>query len=142
MRSRTTTIGVVALGTIALMLTGCSSSGSTAAASVTTFTNKPAATLTTYGINPTDEVATSRVNYTEALLKKQGVTVSMNKTSFNAQKFTAQLASGNVPDLVEMDRQDVATYAAKGLILPPDKCYSATKVTASKHYYPAALSEL
>ena len=50
MRSTKTAIGAVALGTIALMLAGCSSSGSTTASSVANFSSKAKATLTTYGI--------------------------------------------------------------------------------------------
>jgi multiple sugar transport system substrate-binding protein len=136
-----TSATVAALAAIAILATGCGATTASSASSAS-FTKKPGAALTTYGVNPTDEVANARVAYAEAQLKKQGVTVSMNKTAFAPQKFTAQLASGNVPDLVEMDRQDVATYAAKGLILPLDKCYSATNVTVTKHYYPATLSQL
>jgi multiple sugar transport system substrate-binding protein len=82
------------------------------------------------------------VDYSDAQLKKEGVTVTLNKTSFDAQKFTAQIASGNVPDLVYMDRADVATYAAKGLVIPLDKCFSAEKVNADSHYYPAVVQQV
>ena len=46
--------------------------------------------------------------------------------------------SGDVPDVVQMDRTYVGTYAAQGLILPMDKCFSAWGIDPTKQYYPAA----
>ena len=42
--------------------------------------------------------------------------MSLDATGFDAQKFTTRLASGDVPDVVQMDRQFVATYAAQDLL--------------------------
>lgn len=133
---------------LALTVAGCTSSGSTGSTTgsngvkVPDFTAKPSKTLTVEGVNPTDEVATSRVNYATAKLKSEGVTVTLNKTSFDPQKFTAQIASGNVPDLVYMDRADVATYASKGLVVPLDQCFKDNNVTPTNAYYPAILDSV
>ncbi|MFC4243657.1 ABC transporter substrate-binding protein [Gryllotalpicola reticulitermitis] len=130
---------------LALTVAGCSS-GSTSTSGtgsngvkVPDFSAKPAKTLLVEGVNPTDEVATSRVDYADAKLKSAGVTVTLNKTTFDPQKFTAQIASGKVPDLIYMDRADVATYASKGLVVPLDQCFKQNKVTATSAYYPAIL---
>ena len=68
------------------------------------------------GFNPSDEVGQSRADYAAGQL--QGVTIQLDKTNFDPQKFAAQVASGNVPDLLQMDRSVVATLADKELIIP------------------------
>lgn len=145
MKMRKIAAATALAASVALLAAGCSSGGGSTGsngAKVPDFGAKPGKTLTIDGVNPTDEVATSRVDYSDAQLKKEGITVSLNKTAFDAQKFTAQIASGNVPDLVYMDRADVATYAAKGLIVPLTQCFAAEKVNASSHYYPAVLDSV
>jgi multiple sugar transport system substrate-binding protein len=96
--------------------------------------------MRTDGMTTGDEVATSRVTYAADHMK--GVTITLNKADFDAQKFAAQLASGQVPDIVQMDRSDVAEYAAKGLIYPLDQCYSVNNVKPDSHYYPAVIDSM
>lgn len=132
---------------LALTVAGCTSSGSSTSTGsngvkIPNFTAKPGTSLTVEGVNPTDEVATSRVDYADAQLKSEGVTVTLNKTTFDPQKFTAQIASGQVPDLIYMDRADVATYASKGLVIPLDQCFAQNKVTPTSAYYPAILDSV
>jgi multiple sugar transport system substrate-binding protein len=66
----------------------------------------------------------------------------MDQTGFDAQKFTTRLASDNVPDVVQMDREYVATYAAQGLIQPLDKCFTADKVDPKQRWYPAVVGDV
>ena len=49
-------------------------------------------------------------------------------------------AAGTVPDLVYLDRQQVATLAAKGALQPLDSCVEEQAIDRS-HYRPAALEE-
>jgi multiple sugar transport system substrate-binding protein len=97
-------------------------------------------TLRTGGFSPTDEVGTSRRDYAAAQLKD--VKVDIQQGNFDPQKFAAQSAAGQVPDVVQMDRSFVATYAAKKLILPLDKCFSDNGVNASEHYYETAITDV
>ncbi len=140
MKTRQTAIVLAMAATVALLATGCSSSGSSGNTSSADFTTKPTGTITTNGFNPTDEVANSRVDYAASQLKN--VKLTMNKGDFDPQKFAAQAASGDLPDIVDMDRTDIATYAAKGLIMPLDKCYSAHNVTPDEHFYPAVVDSM
>jgi multiple sugar transport system substrate-binding protein len=64
------------------------------------------------------------------------VTITLDQTAFDAQKFTTRVASGQVPDVVQMDASFVDTYAAQGLITPLDACYKAHKVTPTSQFYP------
>jgi multiple sugar transport system substrate-binding protein len=97
-------------------------------------------TLKTGGFNPTDEVGTSRRDYAAAQLKD--VKIDIQQGNFDPQKFAAQSAAGQVPDVVQMDRSFVATYASKKLIIPLDKCFSDNGVDPSKHYYETAMTDV
>lgn len=121
----------VALLTTAL-LAGCGSGSGTAESS--SFSTSAKGTLKAWGFNNTDDVGKARLAYAKKQLGD--VTVQMDQTAFDAQKFTTRVASGNVPDVVQMDSQFVATYAAQGLIIPLDKCFSSHSVDPRKAYYP------
>ena len=78
------------------------------------------ATLRIYGFGSGDEIANTR-----AALARKAVSpakVANPTGGFDDQQFLAQVASGNVPDLVYLDRQKVGTYAAKGALQPVDSC--------------------
>ena len=70
------------------------------------------------------------------------MTVELDTTNFDAQKFAAQVASGNVPDLLQMDRSVVATLADKELIIPLDECYALYGVTPNQQYYPSTIADV
>ncbi|HEY8281886.1 MAG TPA: extracellular solute-binding protein [Amnibacterium sp.] len=117
-------------------LTACSSGGGGSSGDVA-FSTKSSGTLKAWGFNNADDVGKARLAYAKSQLK--GVTVSLDQTAFDAQKFTTRVASGQVPDVVQMDASFVNTYAAQGLILPLDKCYAAHKVTPSSEFYPQVI---
>jgi multiple sugar transport system substrate-binding protein len=141
MKLRKTAAAIAVVASVALLATACSSGGSSSTSpAVPKFTSKVSGSMRTDGMTTGDEVATSRVAYAAKQLK--GVTITLNKADFDPQKFAAQLASGDVPDVVQMDRSDVAEYAAKGLIYPLDQCYSANNVKPDSHYYPAVIDSM
>src|SRR5579875_1803310 len=131
MRSRATMVGA-ALVSSAVVLAACSSGGSSNSGNVS-FTKNPSGTLNAWGFNSPDEVATSRLVYAQHQLSH--VKIKMDETSFDPQKFTTRVASGNVPDVVQMDADQVATYAAQKLIVPLDKCFSVHGVDPKSAYY-------
>ena len=98
------------------------------------FTKEVSGTLKISGFNPSDEVGQSRETYAKQQLA--GVTVELDTTSFDPQKFAAQAASGNVPDLLQMDRSVVATLADKELIVPLDECYHGARRDAGPAVLP------
>src|ERR1700709_729979 len=140
MKIRQTTAVIAVVASVALLATACSSGASAGNSSTPKFSSKVSGSMKTDGFTTGDEVATSRVTYAADHMK--GVTITLNKADFDPQKFAAQEASGQVPDIVQMDRSDVATYASKGLIYPLDQCYSANNVKPKSHYYPAVIDSM
>jgi multiple sugar transport system substrate-binding protein len=132
----------LAFGT-ALVACGPNTGGNPAggeASSKSAFSKQLSGELTTYGYNPADEVGKSRSDYATAQAK--GVTVSMDTTSFDTQKFAAQAASGQVPGLIYADRNHIATLADKKLIMPLDKCFEVWGVKPAERFYPSVLSDV
>lgn len=137
MNKRHTALAALAITASVALLAGCSSSGGS---SSTSFSKDAKGTLNAWGFDNADEVGTSRLTYAKDQLKN--VTIKIDQTPFDAQKFTTRVAGGNVPDVVQMDRQFVATYAAQGLIVPLDQCYSAHGVDPKKSYYGSVLDDV
>lgn len=132
-----------ALAASALVLTACSGSGGGASGADTAdtdYTAEATGTLNAWGFDSADEVGTSRLDY--AADKMDGVTVKIDATPFDAQKFTTLVTSGNVPDVVQLDRRLVATYAEQGLIQPVTKCFDAHDVDADEQYYPFVVDDV
>lgn len=120
-----------------LALSGCSSGDKTAD---TSFTKDASGTLNAWAFDNADDVGKARMSYAAGLLPE--VSITLDATPFDAQKFTTRAASGNVPDVVQMDRALVATYAAQGLIQPVDKCFSVHNMDPKKQFYPAVTEQV
>ena len=84
-----------------------------------------AGTLNIYGYGPGDDVAENRAAYAASQLN--GTTINRPAGSFDDQVFLTQLASGDVPDLVNMPRARVAQYAAKGVLQDMTSCVAPVK---------------
>lgn len=142
MKSRYRVVIAAAVALSLTALSACSSGGNSGSGSGddASFSKTTSGTLKAWGFNNADDVGTSRLDYAKSQMK--GVTITLDKTSFDAQKFTTRVASGNVPDVVQMDRQYVATYAAQKLIMPLDKCFSTYGVDPDKQYYPFVMDDV
>src|SRR5919204_6429281 len=81
-----------------------------------------AGTLNIYGFGPGDDVQENRAAYAKDQLSN--TTINRPAGDFSDQVFLTRLASGDVPDLVRMDRPRVGTYMAKGVLQPMDSCIS------------------
>lgn len=133
-------LGIAAvLAASAVVLTGCGAGGGGEAADAD-FDSEPTGTLKAWGFENADDVGTSRLDYAAARLKD--VKVDLDATAFDAQKFTTRLASGDVPDVVQMDRRYVTTYAAQDLIMPLDECFDAQDVEPRDHWYPFVVDDV
>ena len=104
------------------------------------FGTSPTGALNAWAFDNADDVGKARLEHAKQQLS--GVTVTLDATPFDAQKFTTRAASGEVPDVVQMDRNYVATYAAKGLIKPLDGCYTAQGVDAKAQFYPSVIADV
>ncbi len=134
MRRRVGAAGAVAA---ALLLTACGGGGGGGgedAAAETDFGAEATGTMRGWGFENTDDVGQARLDHAEGTL--EGVTIELDQTAFDAQKFTTLAVSGDIPDVVQMDRQFVPTYAAQGLLMPLDACFSAHEVDPAQHWYP------
>jgi multiple sugar transport system substrate-binding protein len=121
-------------------MSACSSGGGTTGGAAASFDSEATGALSAWGFENADDVGTSRLDYAAEQLPD--VDVKIDQTAFDAQKFTTRVAGGNVPDVVQMDRRFVATYAAQGLIMPLDECFSAHDVDPASTYYESVLDDV
>lgn len=76
--------------------------------------------LSVMGFSGVDEVATSRVEYAEAELGD--VEVELIEGDLDIQQFLSAVASGEPPELLYADRDQIGSLAARGAIIPLDRC--------------------
>jgi multiple sugar transport system substrate-binding protein len=138
MNKRRTALAALALAVPLALLAGCSSSGGTT--SSTSFSKDAKGTLNAWGFDNADDVGNARLTYAKSQLS--GVDIKIDQTPFDAQKFTTRVAAGNTPDVVQMNSQFVATYAAQGLIMPLDECYAAHNVDPKASFYPSVVNDV
>jgi len=134
---------IALLPVTALALAACSSGGGggdEGSSGSTDFSTEASGSLKAWGFENADDVGQSRLDYAADQLSD--VQIDLDATAFDAQKFTTRLASGDVPDVVQMDRRYVTTYAAQDLILPLDACYSAHDVDPEEQYYPSVVDDV
>jgi multiple sugar transport system substrate-binding protein len=114
--------GLVAAAATALVLTGCAVG--TGGAGDDTAEYDPDAELSgelsVMGFSGVDEVATSRVEFTEAELGD--VEVELIEGDLDIQQFLSAVASGEPPELLYADRDQVGSLAARGAIIPLERC--------------------
>lgn len=141
---KTMRVGLAATATAAaaaLVLTAaCGSSSGNGAAANVNFAGKPKGTLNAWAFNGADDVGKARMADVKSYLKN--VNIKYDLTAFDASKFTTRLASGNVPDVVQLTPTYVATYAAQNLIMPLDKCYSQNGVDPNKRFYKSIVDDV
>ena len=76
--------------------------------------------LTVMGFSGVDEVATSRIEFAEAELGD--VEVKLIEGDLDIQQFLSAVASGEPPELLYADRDQIGSLAARGAIIPLDDC--------------------
>ncbi|MDR2347678.1 MAG: extracellular solute-binding protein [Bifidobacteriaceae bacterium] len=96
--------------------------------------------LDAWGFENADDVGQSRLDYVAELLT--GVDVQLDPTAFDSQKFTSRIAGGDIPDVVQMDRRAVPTYAAQGLLTPLDECFVEQGGDPDEMYYPNVVDDI
>jgi multiple sugar transport system substrate-binding protein len=122
-------------------LTACGSGGGggNGSGADVDFSATPSGALNAWGFENADDVGQARLDYAAEQLSD--VEIEIEATAFDAQKFTAATASGNVPDVVQMSARYVGTFAAQGLIQPLDECLAANDVDAS-HWYESVMADV
>jgi multiple sugar transport system substrate-binding protein len=96
--------------------------------------------LDIYGFGPGDDVANGRAAVATNALGA-GVNVDNPRGGFNDQAFLTRLASGDVPDVVYMERTSIASYAARNALMPLTSCIRTESID-TKQYRAAAMKEV
>jgi multiple sugar transport system substrate-binding protein len=140
MRKRRAALVAAGVAFSLLFTTACGGDDDDSGANAGNFDSNVSGTLKAWGFNNADDVGKARLGYAEKQLG--GVKIEIDQTNFDAQKFTTRLASDDVPDVVQMDREFVATYAAQGLIQPLDKCFTANSVDPKQRWYESVVGDV
>jgi multiple sugar transport system substrate-binding protein len=82
-----------------------------------------------------DTVAKSRVDYT--LEQYPDLNVTYSESGFESQGFLAALQGSDPPDLVNLPRNVIGSYIARGTLAPLDDCLSRAGVDTANFYEPA-----
>ncbi len=96
-------------------------------------------TLTVLGFGLGDEIATERVDYFKELYPN--VDVQFTEGALDEQQFLTSVASGTPPDLVNMGRDVIGTYAARGALQPLTDCIAEMGIDMTQ-YRPQAVAEV
>ncbi|MFD5214023.1 extracellular solute-binding protein [Microbacterium sp. NPDC058345] len=139
MRKRILGIAAVVAAS-AVVLTGCGGGGEEDPAADVDFGGEVTGTLNAWGFENADDVGQSRLDYAAEQLGD--LEIELDATAFDAQKFTTRIASGDVPDVVQMDRRYATTYAAQGLVMPLDQCFEEQGVSPRDHWYPFVVDDV
>jgi multiple sugar transport system substrate-binding protein len=126
----TVLLGLAALAVVAATATFASANNS----KIGGVSRASDANLTIMGFGTGDDVAETRA---KLAIDAVGGNVDRPSGGFNDQTFLAAVASGNVPDLVYLDRQKVGTYAAKGAFIPLTSCIKKHKINIKQYRIPA-----
>ncbi|MBI5160728.1 MAG: extracellular solute-binding protein [Micrococcales bacterium] len=140
--SRSASRAVAAAGlavAASLVLVACGGGGSSGSAD---FRKDVSGSMNAWAFDSADDVGKARLGYADRRLKSAGVAITLDKTAFDAQKFATRTASGRVPDVIQMNSQYVTTYAAQGLIMPLDACYSLYDVDPTTYFYPQVAADV
>jgi multiple sugar transport system substrate-binding protein len=92
--------------------------------------------LSIMGFGAGDEVATARLERTEEILGSD-VDVSLIEGDLDIQQFLSAVAAGDPPELVYADRTQIGSFAARGAIIPLDKCIAGENIDTEQYRVPA-----
>jgi multiple sugar transport system substrate-binding protein len=95
--------------------------------------------LSVRGFNLPDEIASVRVD--EFKQEFPDVVLDLEEGSLDQQQFLTAVASGNPPEVIYINRDDLSTYATRGALEPLDTCISSQAIDTSQ-YREAALSQV
>lgn len=95
--------------------------------------------LSVSGFSLPDEIATVRVD--EFRAQYPDVQLNLVEGALDPQQFLTAVASGNVPDLVYLNRDDLSTYATRGAIQPLDACIETQGIDTAQ-YREAAMQQV
>ncbi|TDN90673.1 extracellular solute-binding protein [Microbacterium sp. BK668] len=96
-------------------------------------------TLSVMGFSGVDEVATSRMDLAKEELGD--VDVKLIEGDLDLQQFLSAVASGKPPEIVYANRDQLGSLAARGAIVPLDRCIEGESIDTGQ-YVPAAIDQV
>lgn len=96
-------------------------------------------TISAMGFGAGDEIATTRMDLAEKSLG--GAKVKLIEGDLDIQAFLTSVASGDAPDLVYANRDQIGTFASRGAIIPLTDCIEGEGIDTDQ-YDDAALSQV
>lgn len=96
--------------------------------------------LQVMGFGGVDEIATTRYDLATKALG-DGVTVKLIEGDLDMQQFLSAVAAGDPPSLVYANRDQIGSLAARGAIMPLDKCIEGEDI-GTDQYLEAALDQV
>lgn len=91
------------------------------------------------GFGAGDEIATTRMDLAEKALG--GAKVKLVEGDLDIQAFLTSVASGDAPDLVYANRDQIGTFASRGAIIPLTDCIDGEGINTDQ-YDDAALAQV
>ena len=123
-------LAATATATLVLALAACAQGTQDdqdgATASAVDFGADPGDSMSVMGFGTGDEIA--QVRYDRAVETLGDVDVKLAEGELDIQAFLSAVASGNPPDLVYANRDQIGTFASRGAILPLDDCVEAQSI--------------
>jgi len=111
---------------------------SSPAAALPEFTRDAKITSWGFGVEETNPLAFSRVDAFKQAYPSIDLTVV---PEFDEQKLLTGVASGNVPDLLWVDRGQIGTWASRNVLMPLDDFFGSAGIDASQ-FYDSAINEV
>jgi multiple sugar transport system substrate-binding protein len=128
---------VAAAGVLAAALTAGCAQGTGGSESDASF--DPDATLsgelTVMGFGATDEIGQVRLDEAKAALGE--VKVKLVEGDLDIQQFLSSVATGEPPEIIYADRNQIGTFASRGAILPLTDCIEGEGIDTSVYREPA-----
>ncbi|TDD72322.1 extracellular solute-binding protein [Jiangella aurantiaca] len=91
--------------------------------------------LNVMGFGATDEIAQTRLDLaTEAVAPAE---ISLIEGDLDIQQFLSAVATGEPPELVYANRDQIGTFASRGAIIPLDECIDGEGIDTSLYLEPA-----
>lgn len=134
---RIRTVGVIGLAALVGPLAACAvGTGQKATPDIEFDANASlSGQLKVMGFSGVDEVATTRMDLAKEALGD--VEVSLTEGELDLQQFLSAVATGNPPDLVYANRDQIGSLAARGAILPLEDCYDGEGIDEGQFVEPA-----
>ncbi|HEX5858993.1 MAG TPA: ABC transporter substrate-binding protein [Microbacterium sp.] len=95
--------------------------------------------MTVTGFGTPDELGTTRMELAEEALGD--VDVKMVEGGFDVQQFLSAVASGKPPELIYAPRDQIGSLAARGAIIPLDRCIEGEGIDTSV-FTPSAIDQV